>query len=91
MTTATLTYYITRYDVSGIDGGTRRVFLTTKGDWHPNRDYAIPFKNKTLANHKAAELATSEQAVFVDGFREEHDTWAENAMNERTDAQEPNY
>ena len=33
----TKAYYVTRYGISQIDSGTRRVFLTEAGNWTPNQ------------------------------------------------------
>jgi hypothetical protein len=61
-----LIYYVTRYGMSQIDGGTRRVYLTITGEWTPNRDEGERFDRKDLARLAADQLPHS----FVDGFKE---------------------
>jgi hypothetical protein len=62
-----LIYYVTRYGMSEMDGGTRRIYLTIIGDWTSNRDEAERFNHKELAWEAASRFPYS----FVDGFMED--------------------
>ena len=59
-----ITYFVTRYVMSQIDGGTRRVYLTLTGEWTPDRSEGERFDRRDLA----VQAANRFQGSFVDGF-----------------------